>query len=81
MFNIEEFGLHDRWLSVLWVASIALSNVLHVADEVIRDQIVANNNSRFLKTYEEELERKKEKRHKRINLPTFYMYTSKQMIY
>ena len=53
--NIEEFGLRDRWLSELWVASIVLSNLLHVADEVIRDEIVANDNSRFLKAYEPDL--------------------------
>ena len=53
--SIQEFRLHDRWLSVLWVASIALSNVLNVVDEVIRDQIVANDNYCFLKMYEQEL--------------------------
>ncbi len=58
LFNIEEFRLHDRWLSVLRVALIALSNVLHAADEVIRDQIVVDANSRILETYKEELEPK-----------------------
>jgi hypothetical protein len=45
--NIEKFEMHDRLLSILWVAAIALSNVLHVADETIRDQILVNDNSRF----------------------------------
>jgi hypothetical protein len=51
--KIEEFKLHGRWLLLeLWVASIALSSVLHVADELIRDQIVVNANYRFLEKYE-----------------------------
>ena len=45
--DIEEFGLHDRWLSVLWVVSTALSNVSYAADELIQDQIVLNDNSRY----------------------------------
>ncbi len=53
--NIEEFELHNCWLSILWVALITISNVLHAADEIIRDQIVVYDNSRFLETYEPEL--------------------------
>jgi len=53
--NIEEIELHDRWLSEFWVALIALSNVLHAADELIGDQIMINENSRFLDTFEPEL--------------------------
>ena len=53
--NIGEFELHDRLLSELWAASITLSNALHVADKLIRGQIVINDNSRFLETCEMEL--------------------------
>ena len=53
--NIEECELHDRWLSKLLVVSIALSSVLHVADELIRNKIEVNDNSRFFVTYEPEL--------------------------
>jgi hypothetical protein len=47
--NIEEFGLHDRWIWVIWVASIALSNALHFSDKVIRGQMAANDNFLLLR--------------------------------
>ena len=66
--------MHDRRLSELRDASTALCNVLHVADELIQDQIVVNDNSAFLETYEAALEHKTKQMDKRINLPTFYLY-------
>jgi hypothetical protein len=53
--KVKEFELHDRWLSEIKVASVALSNVLHDAYEPIRNQISVNVNFRFLETYEPEL--------------------------
>ena len=51
---------------------------MHVAYELVQDQIVVTDNFRFLETYEPELLRKTYQE-QRIHLPTSYLYTNNQM--